>query len=254
MALAAPDADRDPGRRLAPGVPRHGRSAPPSPMPRSAPPSRITCSTWSTPGEPFSVADWAAAARRAVAEVAARGRLPLLVGGTGLYVAALVDGYDLGRAASAGAARAAGRGAGQPGDGGPRGPPRTRSTRRRPPRTDLRNPRRVPRALERAAVRAAATSPAGAEPWRGPLAAASASDRPARGPQSAHRRARALALRATACSTRCAACWTPATTRRARRSPATATARRRATWRGSGGWSRRSRSPRAGRGSTPSAS
>jgi tRNA dimethylallyltransferase len=46
------------------------------------------------PDEPFTVADWVERARTAVAEIAGRGRLPLLVGGTGLYVAALVDGHD----------------------------------------------------------------------------------------------------------------------------------------------------------------
>ncbi len=46
------------------------------------------------PDEPFTVADWLERARRVVAEIAARGRMPLLVGGTGLYVSALVDGHD----------------------------------------------------------------------------------------------------------------------------------------------------------------
>ena len=102
------------------------------------------------PDEPFTLADWLAAARQVVPEIAARGRLPLVVGGTGLYVAALVDGYAL-----------------------PGGPP-SPETRRRlveemeaeglaamaerlrglapevAAMTDLRNPRRVLRALERA--------------------------------------------------------------------------------------------------------
>ena len=39
------------------------------------------------------MADWVAEARRLVPEIAARGRLPLLVGGSGLYVDALLDGY-----------------------------------------------------------------------------------------------------------------------------------------------------------------
>ena len=47
-------------------------------------------------GEPFSVAGWAAQARRVAGEVAGRGRLPLLVGGSGLYLAALLDGYAFG--------------------------------------------------------------------------------------------------------------------------------------------------------------
>ena len=44
------------------------------------------------PQEEWSVARWAAAARRAVAEVEGRGRRALLVGGTGLYFQAVVDG------------------------------------------------------------------------------------------------------------------------------------------------------------------
>jgi len=46
------------------------------------------------PDEPFTVADWVDRARALVPEIAARGRLPLLVGGTGLYVSALLDGHD----------------------------------------------------------------------------------------------------------------------------------------------------------------
>jgi tRNA dimethylallyltransferase len=47
------------------------------------------------PGEEFSVARFQAAARRAVADIEARGRRALLVGGTGLYYQAVVDGFDL---------------------------------------------------------------------------------------------------------------------------------------------------------------
>ena len=46
------------------------------------------------PDQPFTVADWVAAARDRVVEIGGRGRLPMVVGGTGLYVAALVDGHD----------------------------------------------------------------------------------------------------------------------------------------------------------------
>jgi tRNA dimethylallyltransferase len=46
------------------------------------------------PDEPLTVADWVERARALVEEIAARGRQPLLVGGTGLYVSALVDGHD----------------------------------------------------------------------------------------------------------------------------------------------------------------
>lgn len=46
------------------------------------------------PDQPFTVADWVGRARAVLPEIAARGRVPLLVGGTGLYVSALVDGHD----------------------------------------------------------------------------------------------------------------------------------------------------------------
>jgi len=119
------------------------------------------------PGEPFSVADWAAQARRLVPEVTARGRLPLVVGGSGLYLAALLDGYVFGSAprpkdrarlneelATAGVTALAGRlRAADPAAAA---------------RIDLRNPRRVARALERAAATGSATPPAG-RAWEGPL-------------------------------------------------------------------------------------
>lgn len=46
------------------------------------------------PDSRFTVADWLARARALIPEIVARGRLPLLVGGTGLYVSALVEGHD----------------------------------------------------------------------------------------------------------------------------------------------------------------
>ena len=121
------------------------------------------------PGEPFNVAAWADEARRLVPEVRSRGRLPLVVGGSGLYLAALLDGYSFGPAprpehrtqlnaelATAGIAVLADR------------------LRRVDPSTagriDLRNPRRVSRALERAVASDGhpATAP-GARPWHGPV-------------------------------------------------------------------------------------
>jgi tRNA dimethylallyltransferase len=42
------------------------------------------------PTEPFTVADFMARAQTAITEIAARGRLPILCGGTGLYVRALL--------------------------------------------------------------------------------------------------------------------------------------------------------------------
>ena len=47
------------------------------------------------PGEEFSVSQFQAAAREAVADIEARGRRALLVGGTGLYYQAVVDGFEL---------------------------------------------------------------------------------------------------------------------------------------------------------------
>jgi tRNA dimethylallyltransferase len=44
------------------------------------------------PDEPFHAARWAAVARAAIEDIAARGRLPIVVGGTGLYYRALTGG------------------------------------------------------------------------------------------------------------------------------------------------------------------
>lgn len=48
------------------------------------------------PTQPYAVADYAVEAERAIAGVLERGRLPLLVGGTGLYHKALMHGLSLG--------------------------------------------------------------------------------------------------------------------------------------------------------------
>jgi tRNA dimethylallyltransferase len=42
--------------------------------------------------QPFSAADWAVLARSEVATIQSKGRLPILVGGTGLYIRTLLDG------------------------------------------------------------------------------------------------------------------------------------------------------------------
>jgi tRNA dimethylallyltransferase len=47
------------------------------------------------PADAYSVAEWRAAADRALADIAARGGRALLVGGTGLYLRAVVDDLDL---------------------------------------------------------------------------------------------------------------------------------------------------------------
>ena len=102
------------------------------------------------PDEPFSVAQWVELARPLMRDIAGRGRIPMLVGGTGLYVTALVDGHDY---------------ASQPWspevrerlvdelDAEGLAPLAERLGQLDPDaaaRTDLRNPRRVLRALERA--------------------------------------------------------------------------------------------------------
>jgi tRNA dimethylallyltransferase len=47
------------------------------------------------PGAPFTVADYQPLALEAVAEIDRRGRLPVLQGGSGLYLRALLDGWNL---------------------------------------------------------------------------------------------------------------------------------------------------------------
>lgn len=123
------------------------------------------------PSEPFTVAQWAGLARALIPEIAARERMPLVVGGTGLYVTALLDGFDFAgqpwspqvrqrltdELETEGLAVLAGRlGRLDPASAA---------------RTDLRNPRRVLRALERAELvgdRSAATVRATSYP--GPMA------------------------------------------------------------------------------------
>lgn len=47
------------------------------------------------PAEPFEVHSFQQAAREAMADIAARGRRAVLVGGTGLYLQAVVDGFEI---------------------------------------------------------------------------------------------------------------------------------------------------------------
>jgi tRNA dimethylallyltransferase len=120
------------------------------------------------PDESFSVAQWVERARGLLPEIANRGRMPMIVGGTGLYVSALVDGHDYASQAWAPELRA--RLAGElEADG--LGPLAKRLASLDPAtaaRTDLRNPRRVLRALERA--EAGGESAPGAVPYAGRLA------------------------------------------------------------------------------------
>lgn len=121
------------------------------------------------PDERFTVADWVTRARSLVAEIGGRGRMPLVVGGTGLYVAALVDGHDYasqpwspdGRARLADELEAGGL------------VPLVERLRRLDPsaaaRIDLGNPRRVLRALERTEAGGVGVTPR-ATPYAGPVA------------------------------------------------------------------------------------
>lgn len=54
------------------------------------------------PGESFSVAEFQRLAREKIDEITSRGKLPMIVGGTGLYIQALLYDYDLGGALESG--------------------------------------------------------------------------------------------------------------------------------------------------------
>jgi tRNA dimethylallyltransferase len=68
-------------------------TAKPSPEERARVPHHVLDVVW--PDEPYTLAQYQADANRAIARVWARGKLPLLVGGTGLYVRAVVDGLAI---------------------------------------------------------------------------------------------------------------------------------------------------------------
>jgi tRNA dimethylallyltransferase len=120
------------------------------------------------PGVPFTVAQWAERARTLAPEIAARGRLPLVVGGTGLYVTALIDGFDF--ASQPWSPEVRQRLADEL-DAEGLAVLAERLARLDPAsaaRTDLRNPRRVLRALERAElIGAAAADTVSSEPYPG---------------------------------------------------------------------------------------
>jgi tRNA dimethylallyltransferase len=121
------------------------------------------------PDEPFSVAQWVERARALLPEIAARGRIPMIVGGTGLYVSALVDGHDY--AAQPWAPDVRARLADELEADGLE-PLADRLARLDPPtaaRTDLRNPRRVLRALERVEAGGSSAAPTAA-PYPGRVA------------------------------------------------------------------------------------
>lgn len=101
------------------------------------------------PGEPFSVAAWLAAARTSLQELSARNAQPILVGGTGLYVSALVDGLDLAQVPPDPETRAARTAIAAEPDGLERlAAELAQRDAEAAESVDLRNPRRVIRALE----------------------------------------------------------------------------------------------------------
>lgn len=142
-------------------------TAKPSAADRAAVPHHLL--DLAAPDQVFTAADWLAEAREAIDAVAARGRLPLIVGGTGLYISALVDGYDFGaqpwspelRERLAAELEAEGL------------PSLAERLARLDPvaaaRTDMRNPRRVLRAIERAETGRSGEPPRAA-PYGGRLA------------------------------------------------------------------------------------
>lgn len=102
------------------------------------------------PDEAFTVAVWVNRARALLPQILDRGRIPMLVGGTGLYVSALLNGHDY--AAQPRSADARRRLTDELETEGLK-PLATRLAELSPAAaaiTDLRNPRRVVNALERA--------------------------------------------------------------------------------------------------------
>jgi tRNA dimethylallyltransferase len=100
------------------------------------------------PGEPFTLADYAAHAREALTGIASRGAIAILVGGTGLYLRAVGRGIDTDALPSDSILRASLE-EDLKRDGLEPLVERLQAVApRRAARTDLRNPRRVVRALE----------------------------------------------------------------------------------------------------------
>jgi tRNA dimethylallyltransferase len=101
------------------------------------------------PGEPFNAANWLAQATQVLTGLEARGGRAIVVGGTGLFVKALVDGFDFGGVPPDPAIREQRTGQAATDEG--LLALAAELTARDPDgaqRTDLRNPRRVLRALE----------------------------------------------------------------------------------------------------------
>jgi tRNA dimethylallyltransferase len=91
---------------------------------------------WRRIGEPYSAALFAHRAREVMDEIWSRGRVPIVVGGTGLYVRGLLSGFDFGRLPPSAVMRSGSSEA------------LTELAPQVAAAVDLRNPRRVARALE----------------------------------------------------------------------------------------------------------
>lgn len=122
------------------------------------------------PDELVTLADWLYRARALIPEIAARGRLPVVVGGTGLYVSALLDGYELDPGPPAAGLRRelldelVAKGVAALASRLAHLDPELAS------RTDLRNPRRVLRSLERLSAHPGGATAPRATPYAGPVA------------------------------------------------------------------------------------
>ena len=165
-------------------------TAKPDPAARAAVPHHLLDLV--DPDEPFSVALWVDAARASVADVVARGRLPMLVGGTGLYVEALLHGHDYAAQAWSPEVRAAL--VERLEVDGPR-PTRARARRARPGDRHAHRPQQpAPRAAGAGTGARRGRDTPGRSVGRSRCAGRAQS--PARGAGPAHRRAGALAVRA----------------------------------------------------------
>ena len=125
---------------------------------------------WRRVGRPFTAFDFVARADPALAGIAARQRVPIVVGGTGLYLRALLRGFDFGQVAPRPPVPAGSAGAGA--DGPDLTALAAELARVGPElagRVDLRNRRRVVRALELA--RAGAVPGVRRQPWPAVLVA-----------------------------------------------------------------------------------
>lgn len=91
---------------------------------------------WRRIGEPYSAAVFAHRAQEVMEAIWSRGKVPLVVGGTGLYIRGLLSGFDFGRLPASAAMRSGSSAA------------LSELAPQVAAAVDLRNPRRVARALE----------------------------------------------------------------------------------------------------------